>query len=146
MFLPKLRHNLYILNERNVSAVSFFYETIEGSYSGLFLCRKLSKLRGPIAECAQASPAHRLAAERPRSSTRCAASKAGGLSERERGRETAICITFLIISSDKRPSRAAQPSQAQPILSHQPQGVNTSSERAPNMCLEKVDEIYPSCG
>ncbi len=65
-------------------------------------------------------------------------------SARERERETAICITFLIISSDKRPSRAAQPSPAQPILSHQPQGVNTSSERAPNMCLEKVDEIYPS--
>jgi hypothetical protein len=64
----------------------------------------------------------------------------------QRERETAICITFLIISSDKRPSRAAQPSQAQPIPSHQPQGVNTSSERAPNMCLEKVDEIYPSCG
>ncbi len=38
-------------------------------------------------------------------------------SARGREGETAICITFLIISSDKRPSRAAQPSPAHPVVS-----------------------------
>ncbi len=76
----------------------------------------------------------------------------------QRERETAICITFLIISSDKRPSRAAQPSPAQPSpakpspscrinlreWTHQVKGRQICVWKKWMRSIPVVDEIYPS--